>query len=227
VATLEASTFNVTGLRDISYQSPNGIRADAIPFITNGEIGGLIAMRDNQVPRVLDRLDQLAKTLVDTVNTQHALGFDLNGTPGGNFFAPIAATAGAATQVRVASAVVTDPRLIAAAQTAAGVPGDNRNALALGQLKDTASVALGNTTPATYLHSLISDVGANTQASEIELDFQNALLKQSQARREATSGVSIDEEMTNLILFQRAFQAASVLVRTGDEMYQTILNMVR
>jgi len=41
------------------------------------------------------------------------------------------------------------------------------------------------------------------------------------------SGVNLDEEMTNLVLFQRAFQAASVLVRTGDEMYQTILDMVK
>lgn len=227
VATLEATTFNTFGLRDISYQSPNGVRADATPFITGGEIGGLIAMRDGEIPRVLDRLDQLAKTLVDTVDTQHALGFDRNGNPGGNFFASIAATAGAAAQVRVDSAIIADPQLIAAAQTAAGVPGDNRNALALVNLKDTASVALGNITPNAFLHSLISDVGTNAQASETGVDFQNALLKESQARREATSGVSIDEELTNLILFQRAFQAASVLVRTGDEMYQTILDMVR
>lgn len=226
-ATLDASTLNASGLRVITYQSPNGIQADATAIITKGEIGGLVAMRDGEVPRVLDRLDQLAKTLVDTVNAQHALGFDLNGTPGGTFFDPIATTAGAAAQVHVANAVVADPQLIAAAQTAAGVPGDNRNALALVNLKDATSGTLGNTSLNTYLQSLIGDVGNNAQASENGLDFQNALLKESQARREATSGVSIDEELTNLILFQRAFQAASVLVRTGDEMYQTILDMVR
>jgi len=226
-ATLDATTVNAAGLRSISYQSPNGIRADATTLITNGEIGGLIATRDSEVPRVLNTLDQLAKTLVDTVNTQHAVGFDLDGNPGGNFFAPIATTTGAAAQVQVASAVVTDPRLIATAQTAAGAPGDNRNALALTNLQHTVQAALGNTTLNTYLQSLIGDVGTKAQASETGVDFQNALLKESQARREATSGVSIDEEMTNLILFQRAFQAASVLVRTGDEMYQTILDMVR
>lgn len=226
-ATLDADTFSSAGLRVIAYQSPNGVPADATTVITKGEIGGLLATRDNEVAGVLDKLDQLAKTLVDTVNTHHASGFDLNGNAGGDFFAPIAATAGAAARVRVNSTTLTDPRLIAAAQTAAGVPGDNRNALALVNLKDTAMVALGNTTPNAYLQSLISDVGNSAQASESDLDFQNALLKDSQARREATSGVSIDEELANLILFQRAFQAASVLVRTGDEMYQTILDMVR
>ncbi len=226
-ATLDAESFNSAGLRVISYQSPNGVPADSTTVITKGEIAGLIASRDNEVAGVLNKLDQFAKTLVDTVNAQHASGFDLNGNAGGDFFAPIATTAGAAAQIRVNSTVVTDPRLIAAAQTAATVPGDNRNALSLARLKDTAILALGNTTPGTYLQSLIGDVGHNAQASENDVDFHNALLKDSQARREATSGVSIDEELTNLILFQRAFQAASVLVRTGDEMYQTVLDMVR
>jgi flagellar hook-associated protein 1 FlgK len=226
-ATLDATTFDALGLRVITYRSPNGIQADASQFLTEGEIGGLLTARDTEIPQVLDKLDQLAKTLVDTVNTQHALGFDLNGNPGGDFFAPIAATAGAAAQIQVSGAIVADPQLLAAAQTATGVPGDNRNALALADLKNTTSAALGNTTPTTYLLSIVSDVGSKTQASEQNLNFQNALLQETQARREATSGVSIDEEMTNLILFQRAFQAASVLVRTGDEMYQTILDMVR
>lgn len=226
-AVLDGTTLTPAGLRVVSYQSPNGITADATSVITNGEIGGLIAARDTEVAGTIGKLDQLAKTVVDQVNSQHALGFDLNGAAGGNFFTSIATVTGAAAQIQVTTTIAADPRLIAAAQTAAGVPGDNGNALALGNLQTTTFAALGNTTASNYLLGLIGEVGTKTQASETALNFQQALLSQSQARRESVSGVNLEEEMTNLILFQRAFQAASVLVRTGDEMYQTIIDMVR
>lgn len=226
-AKLDDSTLNSAGLRVISYESPNGITADVTTIVTSGEIGGLIAARDTDVPATLGELDRLAKTLVDAVNAQHALGFDLNGVAGGNFFAPIATVAGAAAQVKVASTVAADPRLIATAQTAAGVPGDNGNALALANVQSANQVALGNTTLRHYFLALVGEVGAKTQASENSLTFQQTLLSETQARRESASGVNLDEELTNLVLFQRAFQAASVLVRTGDEMYQTILEMVK
>ena len=226
-AVLDASTFNSSGSRKVSYTSPHGVTADATSVITKGEIGGLIAARDTEVTGTIGKLDQLAKTLVDQVNSQHALGFDLNGVAGANFFTPIAGVAGAAGQVQVAAVVVADPRLIAAAQTAAGAPGDNGNARALGTLQTTSLTALGNTTLSNYFLGLVGEAGTKVQANENSLNFQQSLLRESQARRESVSGVNLDEEMTNLIVFQRAFQAASVLVRTGDEMYQTILDMVR
>lgn len=224
---LDDTNFDPSGFRLVFYQSPDGMSFDATSLLTKGEIGGLLTMRDTELPNFIGRLDQMAKTLVDTVNTQHALGFDLSGVAGGNFFNPIAAVSGAAAIMQVDSAVVSNPDLIAAAQTAAGVPGDNRNALALVDLQTTAIAALGNTTLKDYFLSLVGDVGVQAQTNKNSLDFQRSLLIQTQARRDAVSGVNLDEEMTNLIQFQRAFEAASLLVRTGDEMYQTVLEMVR
>jgi flagellar hook-associated protein 1 FlgK len=175
----------------------------------------------------IDQLDTFAKTLVDTVNAQHALGFDLNGVAGGDFFAPITATAGAAANVQVDSAVLADPHLIAAAQSAAGAPGDNRNAQALADLQTSVQAALGNRTFKDYFVHLVSDVGQQLQTSQDTNEFQRALFDQTQARRESLSGVNIDEEVTNLIKFQRAFEAASRVISVGDEMYETLVNMVR
>ncbi len=226
-ASLSDTTLNPSGFRLVTYTSPGGVSFDATALLTQGEIGGLLAMRDTTLAGIIDRLDQLAKSLVDTVNAQHALGFDLNGTAGGDFFVPLVTVAGAAALVQVNSAVVANPNLIAAAQGAAEVPGDNRNALALVNLQTTAIASLGNETFKDYFLSLMGDVGAQAQASNSTLDFQQSLLTQTRARRESISGVNLDEEMTNLIQFQRAFEAASLLVRTGDEMYQAILEMVR
>lgn len=225
-ASFSNSSLTSSGLDLVTYQSPAGVSFDATALLTQGEIGGLLTMRDVTVANILGKLDQLAKSLVDTVNAQHALGFDLNGAAGGDFFTPIAAVDGAAGLMEVSSAIVGDVSLIAAAQDAAAVPGDNRNALALVHLRTTAVAALGNLTFAEYFLSLAGEVGVQTQSSNSALDLQQTLLVQTQVRREALSGVNVEEEMTNLIRFQRAFEAAAVLVRTGDELYQTILEMV-
>jgi flagellar hook-associated protein 1 FlgK len=226
-ATLDAGNLAPSGLHTVEYRSPEGLAFDATALFTKGELGGILAMRDVETPNMIGQLDQLAKTLVDEVNAQHALGFDLYGAAGGNFFNPIGAVPGAANIVQATAAVAGDPGLIAAAQTAAGAPGDNGNALALTNLQNSAIPALGNKTLQDYYLSLVQDVGAKAESAQNNLNFQESLLSQAQARRDGLSGVSIEEEMTKLILFQRAFEAASVLVRTGDEMYQTVLAMVR
>ncbi|MBI3304562.1 MAG: flagellar hook-associated protein FlgK [Deltaproteobacteria bacterium] len=226
-ASLDDSSLNPSGLRVVTYKSPAGTRFDATALLTKGEIGSLILTRDTTIPGFLGTLDQFAKTLVDVVNAQHALGFDLNGTAGGDFFMPIAAVAGAAGLVAVDSAIVADPRRIAAAQTAAGAPGDNRNALALVNLQTTTQAALGNLSLGDYFRALVGNVGQQVQSSQDAFTFQQSLLTQTQARRESLSGVNIDEEMTNLIKFQRAFEAASRLIQVGDEMYQSVIEMVR
>jgi flagellar hook-associated protein 1 len=226
-ASLDDSTLNGSGFRLVLHKNPGGVSLDATPLLTKGQIGGLLTMRDTELPNFIGKLDQLAKSLVDTVNTQHALGFDLSGVAGGNFFTPIATVPGAAAIVKVNSTVVANPTLIAAAKTAAGVPGDNGNALALVNLQTTSIVALGNNTLKDYFLSLVGDVGAKGQTNESSLNFQKSLISQTEARREAASGVNLDEEMTNLIQFQRAFEAASLLIRTGDELFQTVLAMLR
>jgi flagellar hook-associated protein 1 FlgK len=226
-ATLDAGNVGLSGLHTVGYRSPQGLSFDATAHFTKGELGGLLSMRDQELPAMIGRLDQLAKTIVDQVNAQHAAGFDLNGAAGGDFFNPIGAVAGAANNFQLAAAVAADPSLIAASASAAGVPGDNGNALAIVNLRNGVFPALGNQTFNDYYVSLVQDVGMKAEAAERNFDFQQSLLNQAQVRRDGISGVSLEEEMTKLILFQRAFEASSVLVKTGDEMYQTILGMVR
>jgi flagellar hook-associated protein 1 FlgK len=214
-------------LHTITFQTADGLSFDATAQFTLGKIGSILNMRDVKAPQLIDRLDQLAKTLVDEINAQHALGFDLTGAAGGDFFTPLATTTGAAANVRLSAAISADPRLIAAAAAADAVPGDNRNAQALVGLQSASFAALGGLTLQDSFLGLVGDVGAQTQTAQARFDFQKALLTQTQARRESVSGVNIDEEMTKLIQFQRAFEASSLLVRTADGLYQTLMDMVR
>ena len=227
-AALNTDGVNAAGLHQITYESPSeGISLDATSLLNQGTIGGIVSTRDNQLQSTLDRLDQFAKTLVDQVNTQHALGFDLTGAAGGNFFTPIATTAGAAGNVQVDSAIVADPRRIAAAAAADTVPGDNRNALALVNLQSTAFPTLGGLTLQDSFLSLAGDVGSQVQNAQTQSDFQQQLLTQAQARRDSVSGVNTDEEMIKLIEFQRAFESSALLIRTADQMYQSLVDMVQ
>jgi flagellar hook-associated protein 1 len=224
---LQTDSLSANGLHDVTYQSPSGVTFGVSSVLDQGKIGSLLNSRDSQVQDFIDRLDGFAENLADVVNTQHAVGFDLSGNAGGNFFTPIAATAGAAANLQIDNAIAADPRLIAAAASPDTLPGDNRNALALVNLQSTTVPALGGLTLEDSFLSLVGEIGSQAQSAQSRSDFQQALLTQAQARRESVSGVNIDEEMTKLIEFQRAFESASLLVRTADQMYQSLIDMVR
>jgi flagellar hook-associated protein 1 FlgK len=224
---LDSSTVNPAGFHQVTYESPSGLSFDATALFPAGKMGATLDMRDSRVQSIIDRLDQTAFTLVESFNAQHALGFDLNGSAGSNFFTPLATVAGAAANVKVNPALASDPRLIAAANAANAVPGDNRNALALVNLRSVPHAALGNLTIQDSYLALVGDIGAEVETAAVGLDFRQSLLTQTEARRESVSGVNMDEEMTKLILFQRAFEASSLLVRTADEMYSALIEMAR
>lgn len=226
-AALDSSTLNSSGFRQVLFQTPDGLSFDASGLFASGKIGALVDMRDNRVQDVVDRLDQIAITLVNAINDQHALGFDLSGAAGGDFFTALTAVPGAAAQVRVDVTLDSDPRRIAAAALPTTVPGDNRNALALLNLQAASHPSLGNLSLQDSYRALVGEIGSSIESARTGLEFRESLLKQTQAQREAVSGVNLDEEMTKMIMFQRAFEASSLLVRTADDMYGALIEMTR
>lgn len=122
-----------------------------------------------------------------------------------------------------------NPRFIAAGQfdpDGARAPGDNRNALALADLESAPAGPEGLTFAEAYRH-LVTDIGLETERSRQEADFYERLVDQLTQMRDAVSGVSLDEELSNLIKFQRAYQAAARLISVADELYQTLLTLKR
>ena len=125
--------------------------------------------------------------------------------------------------------VLNDPDLVAAGQidaTGAHAVGDNRNALALADIEDTPVGTSGLTLGETY-ESLVVSLGLEAREAGNQETFYQGLLEQLSQMRDAVSGVSLDEELTNLVKFQRAYQAAARLVSVADELYQTLLSLRR
>ncbi len=117
------------------------------------------------------------------------------------------------------------PEAIAAGLFAADgsrAPGDNRNALALAGLESAPLGPDGLTFAAAY-QNLVTVLGLDAEEAGQQARYFTALVDQLTQMRDAVSGVSLDEELANLIKFQRAFQAAARLISVADELYQTIL----
>ncbi len=121
---------------------------------------------------------------------------------------------------------LSDPALVAAAGSAEELPGGNGNAVLLAQLQDQSFFALNATFQGFYAN-FTGEVGARANTSQRNLSVEEVISGKLDTLRQEVSGVSLDEEMTNLISFQRAYQAAAKLVTTADELLQTVIEMKR
>jgi len=120
---------------------------------------------------------------------------------------------------------ITDPNKVAAASTAAGVPGDSSNANLISQLAGQSMNDLGNETFSDYYSGIVSKVGSTAQSASDTLTFNNNLVSSLQSQQQAVSGVSLDEEATNLMLYQKSYDAAAQIITVTDQMVQTLLNI--
>ncbi len=209
------------GLVDVRYDGGTGPNTDITSSISGGRLKGLLDARDTTAVGLQTSLDTLTSQLVSQVNTQHRLGYGLDGSTTQDFFTASGTTAG------TISMALTDRQKIAASSTAAGVPGNNVNALALANLQTASVAGLGNTTFQSYYGAMAGSFGATLQGATRDLQGQEILNDQLLAHRAEVSGVSMDEELINMLKYQRAFQAASKLITTSDEMLQTILSLKR
>ncbi len=200
--------------------------------VTNGAMKGLATARD-LVTSYMKDLDVLARGLIDLVNQVHQDGIDLDGNSGHYFF-----TGTGAADMEVAPEIRGNVRKIAASTT--GAAGDGANALNIVALKSTrlrvsadgstlelAGPGVGGTTFDNFYKDFIARLGVATNESTRMADNQAALLAQLEQRKEMVSGVSLDEEMANMVLYQRAYQASARVIAVVDEMLEVIVTQLK
>jgi flagellar hook-associated protein 1 FlgK len=158
--------------------------------------------------------------VINGVNTIHSGGFALDGIATGHDFF----SGSSASDMAVNSVIAADVDLIAAAATAAGAPCDESNAIAIANLQN--SLAVGGTTFDDYYNAIVNDLGSDVSQATAYQGHQQSMVSNLENYREEVSGVSLDEEMVNLLKFQHAYQAAAKLVTTVDDLLQTIMDMI-
>jgi flagellar hook-associated protein 1 FlgK len=188
--------------------------------LTSGSVAGSITSRDGAVATLQSSLNTLASQLITQVNTVYSGGYDLNGNNlQSEFF-----TGTDATDIGVNSTVVNDPSTFQAA-AAAGEPGDNTVVLAMANLANTSLSGLDNQTLTQNYSNTVEAFGSALQSVNDQLSNSNSVAQMLSTQRASASGVNTDTEMTNLLQFQKAYEASAELISTVNEMLQTVISM--
>ncbi len=217
-----ATNMNADGFQDVFWESSSGVQQNITDDISTGKLKGWIEARDTIIPDYQTRLDDMAVAMATAVNSQHNNGLDLNGVAGLDYFSPFTG----ASDITVNSSIANDTNLIAAAANTENVPGGNSNAIAMAEIQNRLLMSGGSATIDDSYSGLVSDVGRLVEQASVNADHQSMVSLQLATYREEVSGVSMDEEMVNMVQFQSAYTAAAKLVTTVDEMLQTLMNMI-
>ncbi|MGE7121248.1 flagellar hook-associated protein FlgK [Peribacillus sp. NPDC046944] len=211
-------------------------------FNFSGELAGLIesfgykksdGTTGGSYPDMLQKLDNMTKAFVNEFNAIHQEGFALgaNAKSGLNFF-EISVNGSAAQSIKMNSDILKDSSLIAAGKTS-GASGDNENAKLLADLKkkafsdySTKDLNSKDLTGSfdTYYSGIIGNLGVDSQSAQKNLSNSSVLAASVDQNRASVSSVSLDEEMTDMIKFQQAYNASARMVTMVDEMLDKIIN---
>ena len=184
-----------------------------------GEIGGLLTVRDQDIPQVQNALDTLAFDLGTAVNTANQAGSDGNGNPGAAIFNLPATSAGAAAAISVA---ITSPSQIAAAATGLG-PSDDTNLLAMANLAKQTIVA--GATPTNYFSDFVSALGSLVSEVQTQNAAQQASATQLQNVVNSLSSVDLNEEASAMSTLEQSYQAAAKVFTILASVMTAALNL--
>lgn len=226
-----SAAYNRTTNSTLQIDATSAVAADITPLPalqpSEGELGALLLSANNDIGAthtppgaapvssdpLVNKLNYLADRIINLVNPIFDAGEDLAGVSGiANFFTGTNA-------LTIALNTTVDPSEVAAAAAGAGVL-DGTQAQSIANLRDNASIS-------PVLRQAVADVGVIAGTAKQNIKSQTLLMEQIEGQREAVSGISVDEEMTNLVLYQRAYEASARFIGVIGEMLSTVIGIAR
>jgi len=193
--------------------------------INGGSLGGLIKVRDHDVREFQDKMNFLASEISNSVNDVHSQGYNTFNQTGVNLFDPISEKDGAE-NMKVSAEVMGDVGRIAAGLDP-NAPGDNRVANMISDIQNEKKFVDGTTSLDEYYNGIVAEMGLRTEKANHMLETQQGVVTQLENLRESYSGVNIDQEVANMVEWQKQFDASARIIRTADEMLDTVINLRR
>lgn len=194
--------------------------------ITGGAVGAAFEIRDKVINGLREKLDLLAYTVTKNVNQVHMSGFNKYNQTGIQFFKDLNQIDDAASRIQLSGHVFEDVNNIAAAASEKS-PGDNRVAIVIAGLQNQGLLENGQTTLDDYYNGMVGQLAVSTKKANSVHEHQKNVFEQLKNVRESISGVSLDEEAIKMIEFQKAYDASAKMIKTADEMMQTVLDLKR
>ncbi len=187
--------------------------------LTNGEMGALIDTFSNKIPGYKEKLDSVISQLVTSVNELHNTGNTLDdpAQPGFDFFEEY--TGG---KLEIKDEIKNDYNKIAVSSD--GTSGNGDIAIKIYEISE-ANILNGSKLGDVY-STLISEVGSNKQNADRMEEAGSMVLQQLHNQKDSHSAVSVDEEMLNVIKFQKAYEASAKLIQMADDMLETLMTVV-
>jgi flagellar hook-associated protein 1 FlgK len=208
------TTTGSSGFQQVLDSNGNNITST----IQGGQLGGAIQVRDQVIPGFLSSLNTLATQFASSFNTAQEAGYDSTGAAGQAFFSVPSGSAGAAAGLSVA---LTSGSQIAVSSD--GSSGSNGNIANLSAAL-TTTLPSGQT-PANAYANIVYQVGSAVSTANAQSTALGQSILQLTNQQSSVSGVSIDEETTNLIRYQTAYEAAARIVSTVQALNTVTLDM--
>lgn len=231
----DQTNYNQFEVKLIDGQLRLAVKNDSknFAFVNAGELNAISDLYSNKIPSYKSAYENLASNFVKQVNDIHKQGYTLNigGTTftGIPFFGEIGAggeivNAFVDGQIKINSSILSDPKYIAV--SANGNEGDNSIALQIAELSKTKIPELGNQTFSENYTSILNSIAQEKVIADNSTVSNELIVQNLNSQKQSYSGVSIDEEMTNVMKYQRSYEAAAKLIKISDEILNTIINLI-
>ena len=214
------NAVTLIGANDISTVATDlptlKVGALTIP-VDSGQAAGLLATLRTDLPSLSAAVDTVATRLITAVNTIYSTGYAPDGSTGNAFFS--------GTDAKTIAVVPTDGSTLAAAGASNALDGDV--ARLVGDLADDAHAkdTLGGIDgPSVEWRQLTTSLGVQVQSLQTAQSVQDSVVSASEGAVQSDAGVNLDEEMTNMMLYQRSYQASARVITTADELLDTLIN---
>jgi flagellar hook-associated protein 1 FlgK len=230
----EAGTKSA-GLMDVYVKDGFGLHK-VTQTLKEGELAGLIQVRDQVITDAQEKLDHQAFAFSQNVNELHKQGSGLDGLSERGLFIDSEEIKGTAGRMDLSEHVKKSFEAVATGlfDDDRGGPGDNRVALGIADLQNKALIPTdgilreGAEPRFTFnegLNAMMGSIGSQTAREDLMMKHQEGIVSQLNNYRESISGVSLEEEAISMMQYQAAFNASAKALKTGDELLQAVLSL--
>jgi len=235
----DQASYNQFQLVSVNGQMRIASQNDSTNYgiVNSGEMNAILDLSNNKIPAYKSSLETLANVFVEQVNSAHMSGNTLvQGSTSTSstdipFFGELDSSGNVVNayvngEININPDILSNTNNIAASATA-NTDGNGDTANKIAQLGDSKITTLDGKSIFDYYSTILNNEGTDKVSADNSVTSSTAILQSLQNQQSSTSGVSSDEEMTNVLVYQRSYEAAAKLVSIANEMLTTIINMVQ